>query len=289
MDRYLQAIQRALRDLSIQSWEFIDKGQNNDVLIINGELIFRFPKYDEALAGLETETAILAGIREFLTLEIPLPIFNNLSGAAIGEAFVGYRQIPGEPLWLETFRGIRDNATREALALQLGQFLKELHNVPFEKVILCELPLYDTHEELSDIYARIRDQLFPMMRADACTWASRHFERFLNNALNFDYQPVLRHGDFGTTNVLFESKTERIVGIIDFGSTGLGDPAVDLAGLLSSYGEPFLKRMIKTYPELESFWGRVVFYQGTFALIEALFGIEHGDPEALQSGIRDYV
>jgi aminoglycoside 2''-phosphotransferase len=33
----------------------------------------------------------------------------------------------------------------------------------------------------------------------------------------------------------------------------------------------------------------VQFYVGTFALQEALFGIENGDREAFQSGIADYV
>ena len=33
---------------------------------------------------------------------------------------------------------------------------------------------------------------------------------------------------------------------------------------------------------------RVWFYQGTFALEEALFGIENGDPKAFESGIAQY-
>jgi aminoglycoside 2''-phosphotransferase len=33
----------------------------------------------------------------------------------------------------------------------------------------------------------------------------------------------------------------------------------------------------------------MVFYQGTFALQEALFGIENNDPQALASGLARYV
>jgi aminoglycoside 2''-phosphotransferase len=40
---------------------------------------------------------------------------------------------------------------------------------------------------------------------------------------------------------------------------------------------------------METFWERIVFYQGTFALLEALFGIENQDEGAFKSGIASYV
>jgi aminoglycoside 2''-phosphotransferase len=127
------------------------------------------------------------------------------------------------------------------------------------------------------------------MRQDARDWAIHHFESFLNNPHHSEYEPVLRHGDFGTTNILFDPHSQVITGIIDFGGAGLGDPAYDFAVLLSSYGESFLKRCISTYPAIESFWSRILFYQGTFALLEALFGLENDDRKAFENGIRQYV
>ena len=40
---------------------------------------------------------------------------------------------------------------------------------------------------------------------------------------------------------------------------------------------------------IESFLDRVHFYRGTFALLEALFGIENDDQRAFESGIKEYV
>jgi len=91
---------------------------------------------------------------------------------------------------------------------------------------------------------------------------------------------VLKHGDFGTSNILFDRQQRTICGVIDFGSSGLGDPAYDLAGLLSCYGEAFVRRCWQVYPEIESFMDRVRFYQGSFALEETLFGIENTDQAA---------
>ena len=76
---------------------------------------------------------------------------------------------------------------------------------------------------------------------------------------------------------------------MDFGEATRGDPAYDFAGILSSYGEPFLRRFANTYPELDTLWERIRFYSGSFALLEALFGIENGDQEAFENGIADYL
>ena len=284
-DIFLQSICAAHPDLGIASVEFNGDGQNNDVLVVNDEFIFRFPKYMDALKRLRIETAILAGLQGHVSLPVPAPMFVNIEGRAVGEAFMGYRKLAGEPLWRETFRAIDDDETLERLASQLAVFLKELHSVPTES-IGCELPVLDTRQACTGFYARIREKLFAYMRPDAREWTEHHFETFLNGKEKFDL--VLKHGDFGTSNILFDRGQRTICGVIDFGSSGLGDPAYDLAGLLSSYGEAFVRRCWKVYPEIEAFMDRVRFYQGTFALEEALFGIENGDQAAFESGIEKY-
>ena len=74
-----------------------------------------------------------------------------------------------------------------------------------------------------------------------------------------------------------------------FGGAGLSDPAVDCAGLYSTAGEAFLRRCQAAYPEIEAMMERVRFHFGTFALEEALFGIEHDDREAFNAGMENYV
>ena len=292
MDRreaYLQSIHDAYPDFRIRSSELNETGQYNDVLLANGQFMFRFPKVPRALERLSTETAILTAVQAYVSLPIPIPTFVWLGGNAIGKAFVGYRMIPGEPLWRQTFRAIGDDESLGALATQLTTFLWELHHVPPGEAIGCELPVCDSREQCLDIYTRIQDKLFVRMRADAREWAAGHFETFLDDADNFTFAPVLKHGDFGPSNILFDERTQRITGVIDFGGSGLGDPAYDFAGLLSGYGEDFVRRCARVYSEVSSFWDRIRFYQGTFALLEALFGVENDDEEAFQDGISRYV
>jgi aminoglycoside phosphotransferase (APT) family kinase protein len=67
---------------------------------------------------------------------------------------------------------------------------------------------------------------------------ANHFEGYLAEPGNSPYQPVLRHGDFGPTNILFDSVSRTISGIVDFVSAGVGDPALDLAGVASDLIPP---------------------------------------------------
>ena len=149
--------------------------------------------------------------------------------------------------------------------------------------------MQDTYADSAGIYARIREKLFGYMRPDAQEWTTEHFEGYLNDASNFEYEPVLKHGDFGPSNILFDEEKQTVTGVIDFGSSGMGDPAYDFAGLLSGYGEEFIEWCGDVYPGVKVPMRRIRFYQGTFALLEALFGVEHGDEEAFEAGLEKYV
>lgn len=285
---YLEIIQEAYPDFKVSFAVLNDQGQNSDALIVNDAWVFRFPKYDHVLAGFRTEAAILAALQGCLPLAIPMPRFVRLEDAPPGKAFLGYRMIPGEPLWRDTYHSLGDEEVYDRLAGQLAGFLKALHGFPVREKIPLELPRMDTRAEWLDVYDRMRAKLFEYMRPDARRWAQGHFESYLDEPANFDYPPALKHSDFGTSNILFDAQAKCVTGIIDFSSAGLGDPAYDFAGLLSSYGEDFIARCMGVYPGLDALLPRARFFQGTFALYEALFGIENGDQAAFEAGIRTY-
>jgi aminoglycoside 2''-phosphotransferase len=283
----LHSFRQAYPDYPVESVEYNDQGQNNDVLVVNHTLVLRFPRYARGIEELRVETAILRGIRPYITLEIPDPHFVHLDGPP-GQAFVGYPRIPGEPLWRETLQAIPDPAVACRLAQELGEFLRRLHSLPVEQAVPIPLPVVDTRAEYNDLFARFREKLFPHMRPDARQHITAHFEAYLGDHSSFAFRPALKHGDFGPSNILYNPQTQAVCGIIDFSGSGLGDPAYDFAGLLSGYGEALVEACQAVYPGLEALLPRAHFYQGTFALMEALFGIENNDPQAFENGIEGY-
>ena len=285
---YTEHITAHYPNLQITTSIFNQDGQYNDVLIINNALVFRFAKVPAAIETLRCEIALQQNLREHLSLEIPYPVYANIETHSVGEAFVGYRMIPGTPLWHDNFKAITNFHALGKMARQLAKFLYELHHIDVQTVIPIELPQYDASTEWAGMYRRIQEKLFVYMRPNARQHVTAHFEDFLETQHRYAFEPLLRHGDFGTGNILYDPKRLSIAGILDFGGAGLGDPACDFAGLYNSYGEAFYMRCASIYPEMEHALERVHFYCGTFALQEALFGIENDERNAFKSGIAEY-
>lgn len=278
--RYQKSIGSVYPELTIHTAIQQESGQNHDILLVNDELLFRFPKYRQGIEGLAREHEILQGVRLQLPLATPDFVYHNVDQAEVGRAFVGYHKLPGESLWTETFAQIDDDRTIARLATDLASFLQTLHSIPASR-INYPLPQADTQADWRAIFGRIQQVVYPHLSEQARAWTTQQFGRFLENADHFAFTSVLRHGDFGTSNILYGAEEQRVTGVVDFGHAGLGDPAVDFAGLCVSFGESFLNRCTLTYPLIDSCWERIRFYAGcAFMLEDALFCVEHDTAEA---------
>lgn len=282
---HLEPIRKAYPDLQISSARLHTKeGQFSDIVIVNESLIFRFPRTPDVAIDMAYEVALLKKLQGRLPLPIPNPIYAHFEADNL--VFMGYPMIPGEPLWRETLNAITDEEILDRIAAQLAGFLKALHAIPANEI--TNRPAGETRESWVAMYAAMRDQLFPHMRSDACQKVSENFESFLNDPANFAYQPVLRHGDFGTGNILYDAQSQNISGIIDFSFTSAGDRAQDVGALLG-YGESFMERCYAVYPEMRDTLKRVQFIRTTYALQQALYALRDGNREDFEDGMRDYV
>jgi aminoglycoside 2''-phosphotransferase len=286
-DLYLQSIREDYPDLIIHDTSLnSQEGQYNDLLIINQQLVFRFPKFEAGLETLLRELSLLEQLRGMLPLPIPDPVYISRNTSTIGKAFMGYPIIIGEPFWHPRFQRIKDQQVLEHLAFQLSSFLRELHAIPVDQLDL-DLPVNDLTEDWANLYEEIRLLLFSKMRPDARQAISGHFETYLNHPELHTFEPALRHGDFGSGNILYHQESLSISGIIDFSSAGIGDPAVDIAAAMI-FGESFFNYYYASYPRLETLVERAKFYKGTFALQEALYGLKQDDPQAFERGMAAY-
>jgi aminoglycoside 2''-phosphotransferase len=271
-DQLVARVRAAFPELAPRSWRLVEgAGQNNHVLVADERLVFRFPRYEAGRAALAREVALLRTLRGRLPLAVPDPVY-------VAEDVVGYTLIRGVPLWQETLDGVDDPFP---LGQQLGSFLRALHGMPVDAAG------FDPLAQWREMYWRIEARLFEHMRPEARAATARHFEKFFGSGLDAEVRPVLVHGDFGTGNILYDAVAQRITGVIDFGHAGVGDPAVDFAALPWTPAA-FLEGVVAAYPAVREADERVAFYRGTFALQEALFGIESGDEAAFRAGIAQY-
>jgi aminoglycoside 2''-phosphotransferase len=264
------------------------EGQFNDILVVNGELIFRFPRSPHVAATLAVETELLMRLQGHLPLPIPHPIYQGRDPQTDMLQFMGYRMLPGTPLWREVTDTIAYDLACDRLAVQLAGFLSALHNLPVA-ALGWSVPIMDDADWWARLFAQFQDKLYPFMRPDARDEITQLFGALLDDLRSNPTRPALRRGDFGTGNILYDPQKLAITGIIDFGFAGLGDPTLDVAALAGGYGEQFCARCYPVYPEMELMLPRARLYQGTYALQQALYALRDGNQADFADGIAAYI
>jgi len=81
------------------------------------------------------------------------------------------------------------------------------------------------------------------------------------------------------------------VGLIDFDSAGFGDPAIDVAGVISSTTPHgiLLDPMSQTYSLTDEIVERARTYRETFPLQQALLAAKADDEIAIEDGLDGYL
>lgn len=290
-----QRIEDVLTRLGIRDYALHarSRGQNNDIVTIQTasdgtELVFRFPRHPRAIEELAREATLLRALHGRLPLPIPDPMHISLEPTEPGGVFMGYVRLPGVPLYRALLEALPGEGSR-VIANQIGSFLVALHATPAETFDPPPTVAND-RETWERMYADVRTRLFPVMRPDACQQVAAHFESYLDDAASSAWAPTLIHGDFGPSNILYDASASSLSGIIDWSSAGFGDPATDLAALMSptGYDAGFADMLAAAYPPLAAQLPRANFYAGVFALQEALFGLDAGDVDAFEAGIAGY-
>ncbi|MDQ3749202.1 MAG: phosphotransferase, partial [Acidobacteriota bacterium] len=266
---YLKRIREAFPNLEIKTIRNNSDGLTNGVFIVNEDLVFRFPKNETwALELLANEIKVIKLLRNLV--EIPLP---QIELAA--EDLSVHRFIRGKPLCRHDVLKLNEKE-KTKIAEQLSVFLKQMHNVPMKEVKRHGIGNSDTNrsrEVWLKLYENAQKELFPLMLPDVREMTDAHFASIVADESFMNHKACLMNGDFVPPHILYDETKRKVVGIIDFGTAGTGDAAGDFACVVYNYGESFLKRMTRVYPEIRENIDRARFWAGTLELQWALSGV----------------
>ena len=266
-----ERIHQIMPELEIKDFEINDEGLINDIAIVNQELVFRFAKNDGFAQILNLEMDILDLVRPHLDVDVPTPTYR-------GPGSVVYPIVPGQTLLRKTLTALGPSA-QEKIADQLGAFLRQLHGIEINN-LEWDLPATMapvTREKWTELKGRIEEKVYPLMLKHQVVWAETLFASVLDDPNAFSYTPTLIHGDLAPYHILFDPELVTISGVIDFGVSGSGDPALDIGTLITNYGERFVQKMSPAYPDLNKHLQRARFYAQAIELEWILLGIETGD------------
>ena len=271
-------VNEVMPDQHFAEIELNQDGLVNDVVIVNGEFVFRFAKTEHDADTLAREVTILDLVRPRLNVSIPKPIHYE-RGCMV------YPYLRGQPLLRETVLAL-DELEQTSIADTLGMLLYALHTSPLSEPGQEVKPTIAPASREQNIYirARVREKLYPLLLPHQIQWAEALYEGALATEDFFDYEPVLVHADLAPYHILFDERgrgsdehNRMITGILDFGTAGVGDAAQDFGTLLSAYGEQFVVKMGATYPGLNQLLPRARFHAQAIELQWALNGIESGE------------
>lgn len=281
---YRQIIVACFPELAIESCAIHSQGWDSVAVLVNDDLIFRFPKRRDVEPQYLFERQLLPALASALPLRVPDVAFFWPSGATYPGVFIGHHLIGGQQLAIEHLTAER----APGLARQLGQFLSALHRFPVELATQLGVPAGDRkawQQRYLNQYQQIQSRVLPLLGQAARARIISNWQAFLHDDARFT--TTLIHHDLASEHILYDPARGTISGIIDWGDAAIGDPAIDFTGLLADYGEGFTEHVLAHYQGVidRSFRDRMRFYRTVMPLNTVLFGLDTGQEELVREGL----
>ena len=253
---YMGLIRSRCPQINITKVEYlINEGRHNDVIIVNDTYIFKFSRYDWSVVFLENEGKVTNFIRNRVEPIVP-------AHELFGREMVKYNLIKGKPINRNLLLQM-NGKSQENLAQQIGSFIKTLHAIPAEEAEITGIGRFQgtvAPNGWTQLIDEIYRKVFPYCPGYTKEYIKQVFKPVENDDDFLSYEPTLIHGDLSACHLLIDSRLKKLIGVIGFGLSGLGDPAYDVGILLDNLGETFLKRVARYYPQMENLIDRARFY-----------------------------
>ena len=277
-------IERCFPELHIKRSRQIRTGWENFVLEVNGEYVFRFPKFRETENRLRNEIEFLPTLANRLSTPVPDYEFVWKGDRMYPHWFGGYRKINGVTVESQRFR----KEWTRPLATQISSFLKELHSIRVRGNSLKSIPRYSPEEWLRSIrqhHNKIRRIIYPLLGSGLRARSEEFWRALLADFANASFSPTLIHGDLGTENILIDPASAKLTGILDWGYAQVSDPALEFAHIFMHKSE-LGEEVLRLYGDQGSgFKGRVQWYVDSEPFYDIMWGISHRWQKAKRHGL----
>jgi aminoglycoside 2''-phosphotransferase len=276
-DAYLHRIQHDLPATAPEHLDYVTDGMVNDVVVVDRTWVYRFGKHDWSTPLMQHEAKVLDLVRAHV--DVPVPHLELL-----GDDGCRYPFLSGTPLTRRTL--LRWSAAdRTAVLKSVVRFVAQLHAIPTAEATAAGIGPSDTNRDATwwrTFYADLTTTLYPLLMRHQRDDVDDLFAPVLDGTLSFDHRPTLVYGDVASYHLLVDPNEHRLAAVIDFGTAGIGDPAVDVAALLHVFGESLIAPHLHEHGQLdERTLRRARFWCATLDLQLALLGLRHDDPRLL--------
>jgi aminoglycoside phosphotransferase (APT) family kinase protein len=212
-------------ELAIDSLRHLSEGWDRSAWLVNGSLVFGFPRRAVVVPGLEREITFLPRLAPLLPLAIPVPLYVGRPTEGYPWPFFGSAFVPGR----ESGEVELDDIARTRVAVELAAFLRRLHSAAVDEALDAELLPVDGNER-AEMAARVPKTRLSLIELERLgLWKEPgELAEILREAEGLPPSAATSvvHGDLHFRHLLVDSG--HASGVIDWIDLCLGDPAIDL-------------------------------------------------------------
>ncbi|MFD7281539.1 aminoglycoside phosphotransferase family protein [Streptomyces sp. NPDC059862] len=244
-------------------------GTENAMFRLGADLVVRLPRHPRAVEGVEHEMRWLPRLGPLLPLRTPEPVGQGEPGAGFAWPWSVYRWLEGRNPAVEALQ------EPELLAKDLAEFVGALRRIdpvdgpPASRGVPLATRDAPTRSAIEQLAGRTDTAALTALWEEALRVPAR------------SGPPVWVHGDLSPGNVLVTEG--RLTAVIDFGTVGVGDPAVDLIvawNLLPASARPVFRDALGVD---DSEWARGRGWALSISLIQLPYYWETNPPLAANS------
>lgn len=246
-----------------------DGGWDNRVTLVSGRWVERTPRFPDRESQLRRETSLLPWLAPRLPLPVPVP-------QVVSETpfTVRYAYLPGGPC----------PGTSPAHGTAIGHFLRSLHSVdPEEAVGHGARDAAASHAETLEVLVRMEHDVLPLIPPHLAPLGKALLSRM--SAPPPSSRVV--HGDLGPEHIRVVD--QRVGGVIDWGDSCVGDPALDLAWTTLGSAPAFAEAVVAAYGPDDGLLARARDWHLLGPWHEVLYGLGEGGPAFVESGLAGTV
>ncbi len=229
-------------NIVIDSIKLIGEGYDSKAYIVNNEYVFKIKFSANKKKGYEKEKAIYDFLNKNLKTNIKIPRI-EYSYITDELSILGYKEIKGKFLTPEIYSTMSKDK-QELLKQDIAIFLRQMHDLDYSEISSYTI---DNKQNVLEEYQLLKETIYDSLTDTEKQYIEDFMQRLYNTTI-FGGKKCLCHNDFSCNHLLLDNDN-RLVGVIDFGDSGIIDEYCDFIYLLEdseeeigmSFGEDILK------------------------------------------------
>lgn len=196
----INSIKEYFPNLEINKIQVNNEGWDHEVVIVNNNLVFRFPKTEHIRDKMVVEECLLKNLKRIIT-QISLPNYKVIKNDKGVPVFGSYKYLNGKPISSIKYKETLKSDTN---AKAIADFLSALHSLDYYPLKKLGLDCTYNREYWMELYNKIEGTLFKYLTQWQKEDIRYLFDNFFNNNLYTHYKSGVIHGDLTDSNILIE-------------------------------------------------------------------------------------